>query len=145
MPRFYRPFFEDLFEEIWEPFERIRIEIPRAERVFTPTCDVYEKDDKIVVKSQIPGVKPEEVDIEVREDSVVIKGERKEEKEVKKEDYYRRESAYGSFYRTIPLPQPVKSEDAQAEFEDGILTITIPKLTPTKKVKVVKVKATKKK
>jgi HSP20 family protein len=144
MPRFFRPFFEDLFEDVWEPLERIRIEFPKAERIFSPTCDVYEKGENVVIRCQIPGVKPEEVDIEVREDSVVIKGERKEEKEIKKENYYHKESAYGSFYRTLPLPVTVKSDKAQAEFEDGILKITIPKIAPAKKVKVVKVKAKKK-
>lgn len=142
MARFFRPF-EDLFEEIWEPWESLRIEIPTPRLRFTPTCDVYEKDDNVIVECQIPGVKPEKVDIEVREDSVVIKGEKQEEKEVKREDYYRRESAYGSFYRTIPLPVPIKNEKAKADFEDGVLKITLPKAVPTKKVKVVKVKVKK--
>ena len=136
MPRFFR-LFPDLFEDVWE-------EMPKAERVFAPACDVYERGENVVVKCQIPGVKSEEVDIEVRENSVVLKGERKEEKEVKKENYYRRESAYGSFYRTIPLPVPVKTEKAVAEFEDGVLKITLPKAVPAKKVKVVKVKVKKK-
>jgi HSP20 family protein len=143
VPRFFR-LFPDLFEDVWEPLERIRVEFPKAERVFAPACDVYEKGENVVVRCQIPGVKPEEVDIEVREDSVVLKGERKEEKEVKKENYYRRESAYGSFYRTIPLPVAVKTEKASAEFEDGVLKLTIPKAAPAKKVKVVKVKVKKK-
>jgi len=143
MPRFFS-IFPDFFEDLWEPLERLSVELPKTEKVFAPACDVYEKGDDIVVRCQIPGVKPEEVEIEVREDSVVLKGERKEEKELKRENYYRRESAYGSFYRTIPLPVPVVSEKAVAEFEDGILKITLPKVTPTKKAKTVKIKVKKK-
>lgn len=136
MPRFFR-FFPDLFEELWE-------EIPTREKVFAPACDVYEKGENVVLKCQIPGVKPEEVDITIREDSVLLKGERKEEKEVKREDYYRRESAYGSFYRTIPLPVLIQPQKAKAECEDGVLKITLPKAAPAKKIKVVKVKVKKK-
>jgi len=140
MPRFFKPFFEDLFEEVWEPLERIRIEFPKAERAYFPPCDLYEKEDNLVVECQLPGVKPEEVDIEVQKDAVILKGERKEEKEIKKENYYRKESSYGSFYRTIPLPGEVKAEKAEAEFQDGIVKITIPKAQPTKKVVRVKIK-----
>ncbi len=102
--------------------------------------DMYETDDAIVVKSAIPGIKAQDLDISVVGDTLTIKGETKSEQEVKEENYIRRERSYGSFCRSLPLPLPVVAEKAEAEFEDGILTLTLPKAEEVKP-KAIKVKA----
>jgi HSP20 family protein len=102
--------------------------------------DMYETGDAVVVKAAIPGVKPEDIDISITGDTLTIKGESKFEEEVKEENYVRREIRYGSFARTLPVPAPVVADKAQAEFEHGVLTLTLPKAEEVKP-KVIQVKA----
>jgi HSP20 family protein len=123
---------ERLFDEVFERTSFLRREpmIETAEefrRVWTPACDVYETDKEIVVKANLPGVSKDNVEVIVTEDSITIKGQAKEEAEVKEKNYYRRELSYGAFERVIPLPVAVKSEEAKATFKDGILEIRAPK------------------
>ncbi|HEY67840.1 MAG TPA: Hsp20/alpha crystallin family protein [Thermoflexia bacterium] len=106
----------------------------------TLAVDMYETDDAIVVKTAIPGVKPEDVDVSIAGDTLTIKGETKAEEEVKEENYIRRERRYGSFCRSLTLPVPVVADDAEAEFENGILTLTLPKAEEVRP-KTIKVKA----
>ena len=106
----------------------------------TLAVDVYETDDAIVVKSAIPGVKPEDLDISLTGDTLTIKGETKGEEEVREETYIRRERRYGSFCRALAIPASVVADKAEAEFEHGVLTLTLPKAEETKP-KAVKVKA----
>jgi len=89
--------------------------------------DMYEADNNIVVKASTPGVKPEDIDISVVGNTLTIKGETKQEQEVKEENYIRRERRYGSFMRSIPLPVDVNADKAVAEFENGVLTVKIPR------------------
>ena len=105
----------------------------------TLAVDVYETDDDVVVKSAIPGVKPEDIDISLTGDTLTIKGETKFEEEVKEDNYIRREMRYGSFARTVTVPVPVVADKADAEFEDGMLTLTLPKAEETKP-KTIKIK-----
>jgi len=105
--------------------------------------NVLDKGKSIVVKAEVPGIEEEKIDIEVADEMLTISGEREEEKEVKEEDYYHKETHFGSFSRTIALPSPVVSEKAEASVEKGILIITIPKIEE-KKANKVKVKTTKK-
>lgn len=109
-----------------------------AESVFP--LDLYETEESIVVKAPLPGVKPEDVDISITEGILTIKGEAKSEEEVKREDYHRRELHYGSFCRSVPLPTEVEHGKAEATFEHGILTVTLPKAEEVKP-KTIKVKA----
>ncbi len=106
--------------------------------------DVYETEDSLVVQSSIPGVKPEDVDITITGNTLSISGESKEEKEVKEENYLRRERRYGAFSRSVTLPEGVNADQAEADFEDGVLTLTIPK-APEAKPKTIKIKGTEKK
>ncbi len=94
--------------------------------------DMYEADNHIVVKASTPGVKPEDIDISVSGNTLTIKGETKQEQEVKEENYIRRERRYGSFMRSIPLPTDVNADKAEAEFENGVLTIKIPRAEEAK-------------
>jgi HSP20 family protein len=102
--------------------------------------DVYETEDAVVVKSAIPGIKPEDIDISLTGDTLTIKGETKFEDEVEEEHYVRREMRYGSFSRTLSVPTTVVAADADAEFENGVLTLTLPKAEEVKP-KAIKIKA----
>ena len=89
--------------------------------------DMYETDDKVVVKLAVSGVKPEDIQVTVVGDTLSIKGEVKAETETKERSYHLRERRYGSFVRTVTLPTPVNVDATTAEFENGILTLTAPK------------------
>lgn len=106
----------------------------------TIPIDMYQTDNDIVVKASLPGFKPEEVDISITGDTLTIKGEHKEEKEARDEDYFCRERYYGAFSRSVTLPVEVKAEKAEATFENGVLTLTLPK-SEEARPKQIKVKA----
>jgi len=89
--------------------------------------DMYETDDDVVVKATIPGVKPEDLHVSVSGDILTIRGEVKQEEQVEKENYIRRERRYGSFCRQLPLPTNVNVDKARAEFENGVLNLALPK------------------
>ncbi len=121
--------------------ERSWWRVPTEEMVWTPAVEMYEKDDKFVVRAELPGMKKEEFDISVLGDTLPIKGERKAKSEVKDEDYYRCELCYGKFSRSVALPAAVDAKKVEASYENGILEITLPKVEEAKPKKVeVKVK-----
>ena len=93
----------------------------------TPAIDLSETDREIVVKASLPGVKAEDVEISVNDGILTVKGEKKSDDQTEGENFYRREIRYGSFSRSIPLPSRVDYEHADAEFNDGVLTVTLPK------------------
>lgn len=105
---------------------------PMISRRMMPAVDAYEKDDNIIVKSTVSGLKPEDIDIIVGDDYVEISGERKEEEEERKADFFRKEISIGSFLRRIKLSSPVDKNMAESYYENGILTITIPKTKEAK-------------
>lgn len=109
----------------------------------TLALDMFQTEEAAVIKSSVPGVKPEEIDITISGNTLTISGETKEEEEVKEEDYIRRERRYGSFSRSVVLPEGLEPDKAEASFEDGVLTLSIPK-APEAKPKVIKVKGKKK-
>jgi HSP20 family protein len=121
--------FEDFFNR---PMWRWPVE----ERGWMPAVDVFEKDDKFVVKAELPGMKEEDIDVSVVGDTLTVKGEKKTESEVKEENYYRCERSYGSFYRSIPLPSTVDASKIKADFEDGVLEVTLPKTAEVKPKKI---------
>lgn len=113
--------FEDGFSRPWRL-------IPNAgeyEGVFP--VEVSETEDALEVKASLPGVKPEEVEITIANDVLTIKAEHKETTEDKKRDYYRREIRYGAFHRSLSLPVSVDADKANARFENGLLTLALPK------------------
>lgn len=123
----------------WRPFWWL----PGEEGGWLPAVDAYEKDDKFVVKAELPGMKEEDIDVSVVGDTLSIKGEKKTETEVKEENYYRSERSYGSFFHSIPLPSAVDADKIEATYEDGVLEVTLPKIAKVKPKKV-KVSAKKK-
>jgi HSP20 family protein len=104
-----------------------------------PSLDVFEDKDDVVIKAELPGMKKEEIEVTVTGDMVTIRGEKKEEEEVKEKDYYRRERSYGSFSRSVALPCEVKGDQVKAIFKDGVLEVRMPK-TEEAKTKAVTVK-----
>ncbi len=102
----------------------------------TVPIDVYEEGSHIVVKATLPGIKAEDLNIEVRENILTISGQVQQETERKEEDYFINERRYGQFRRAVVLPYDVKVDEVEAEFEDGILTLTLPKAETAKGKKV---------
>jgi HSP20 family protein len=102
--------------------------------------DVYQTKDKIVIKAPIAGVKPEDIDVAISEDVVTIRGDRKDEFAVEKDNYYVQECFWGSFSRSVILPTSTVAEKAEASLKDGVLTIQIPKVVQEDKIKKIKVK-----
>ena len=94
---------------------------------WTPAVDIAEHDDAYLVKVELPGVSKDDVKITLESNILTIRGEKKQEKETKKENYHRMERSYGSFQRSFTLPSTVKSDKIDAVYKDGILTVTLPK------------------
>lgn len=94
--------------------------------------DVYQTENDFVVRASMPGAKPEEVDISLTGDTLTIKGEHKEEQEIKEQNYARKEIRYGSFNRSIVMPTQIQSDKVEATFDNGILTLTLPKAEAVK-------------
>jgi len=96
-------------------------------RSWAPPVDIYETEDAIVLKAELPGVDPKDVEVRVEDNTLYLKGERKFEKEVKEQNYHRVERSYGSFARSFSLPNSISTDKVKAEFKDGLLTLTMPK------------------
>jgi HSP20 family protein len=99
---------------------------------FSPSVEVADTAEAVVVKAQVPGVSQDQLQVSITNDTVTLKGEMKEEDKKEEKDYYRREIRYGAFARTIPLPVAVQSEKATAKLKDGVLEISIPKSAEAK-------------
>jgi HSP20 family protein len=98
---------------------------------FAPEVDLKETDKGYELQASVAGFKPEEITIDINQDLVTIRGEKKEEHEEKKENYLYQERRVGSFYRQVRLPVPVESGKSEAVLKDGVLTVTLPKTAPT--------------
>lgn len=126
---------EDVNRLFQESLTKPKREVPSG-RVWAPAVDVAEDDEKIVVKAELPGMKKEDIDIELVGDTLTIRGERKFETEEKKENYVRIERAYGRFQRSFTLGVPVKQSAIKAGYKEGVLEVTIPKAEEVKPKKV---------
>ena len=96
--------------------------------IWSPVVDIYETDTSVILKAELPGMTKEDIAIEINENNLILKGERKFQKDIKEENYHRIERSYGSFSRSFTLPDTVDRERVSASFKDGILEITIPKI-----------------
>ena len=110
--------------------------------VWAPDVDIKETDQNIHIKADLPGMKKEAIDISVDEDQLIIRGERKVEKEEKDKDYVRIERSCGSFYRSFNIGVPVKSDQIEASYKDGVLEVVLPK-AEARKPKKIEIKADK--
>jgi HSP20 family protein len=117
---------------------RVRTLAPSGTRALA--VDVYETDDSVVVKSAVPGIAAQDLDISITGDTLTIKGETEAEEEVEEKNYICRERRYGAFSRSLTIPVEIKADEAEAAFENGVLTLTLPKAEEVKP-KTIKVKA----
>ena len=127
----------------WEPFRDMIVLEGRLNRLFqqglgplrdqeslrawAPPVDIYETEKEIVLKADLPDVKPEDVDIRMENNTLTLRGERRSEKDVKDENYHRVERQYGSFSRTFSLPTTVDADKIDARYESGVLRVVLPK------------------
>jgi HSP20 family protein len=100
---------------------------------FSPSVDIFEEGDEVVVKAETPGMKKEDLDVKIEKETITITGEKKAEEKVEKKDYYRLERSYGSFCRSFRLPTDVQDDKAKATFKDGVLEVRVPKTEEAKK------------
>jgi HSP20 family protein len=131
--------FEDFFGRRVRPWWPERWSRAGETEVTPPMVDVFEEKDDIVVKAELPGMDKENIEVNLTDHTLTIKGEKKKEEEVKKENYYRAERSYGSFLRSLQLPKEVHADKVKASFKNGILEVRMPK-TEEAKAKEVKVK-----
>jgi HSP20 family protein len=129
--------FSPIWERMLSPLEEWW---PDGGKLFTPELDVAETDTTVEVSAELPGMKPEEINVEVQNGQLWISGEKKEEKEEKGKTYHRVERRYGSFRRMLPIPASVDPEKVEASFHEGVLKITLAK-TEEAKAKHVEVKS----
>lgn len=135
----------DPFRELANLFENFAEGTPTGKAqlmagTFVPPVDVYEDEHKLVLKLEIPGVNDEDLDIRLENNLLVVKGERKFEKEEKEENFHRIERRYGSFERSFRLPNTINGDSAEANYDKGILTVMLAK-RPEAKAKQIKVGA----
>jgi HSP20 family protein len=133
----------------WDPFRDVmalREEVNRlfgrtlgegaGAAVWTPAVDVFDTKDSIVLKAELPGMKAEDIDIEIDDNVLTIKGERRFKEQVEEGRYYRLERSYGHFSRSLTLPQGVRGEQVQAQFDQGVLEVRVPKAEEVKPRKI---------
>lgn len=109
-------------------FDRFRFEQPFAPATFawSPEVEIFDKGNELFVKADVPGLKRDDIKVELSETELTISGERKTEKEEKEKGFYRSERSYGSFYRSITLPEGVQVDQAKAVVKDGVLEVKMP-------------------
>jgi HSP20 family protein len=129
---------EEVFDEFFRrPFGRHGV-WPAVPRMFegveaAPTVDIYEEGHHIIVKSDLPGLTKEDIEINLTDDRITLSGEKKKEEKVEKKDYFHVERSYGSFCRSFALPAEVQTNKAKASFKDGVLEVKIPKTEAAKR------------
>jgi HSP20 family protein len=105
----------------------------------TPMVDVYEEKDDVVVKAELPGMTKDDIEVDISDRYLTLKGEKKKEEKIEEEDYFACERTYGAFHRSVELPKDVQADKVKASFKDGILEIRLPK-TEEAKTREIKVK-----
>jgi len=136
LPQRVVPSFSSLMDDFFDDFFNTEPFLSTRERVLSPRVDIIDKPNEFLVKAEIPGVDKKDLDIEIGDDYITLRGEKKETEEHKEEDYYYKESFHGKFLREIALPEKVKSDAAKATYENGILKISIPKAEESKAKKI---------
>jgi len=99
--------------------------IGRDTGMWAPQIESFQRGNEFIIRADLPGMKKEDINVELGSDAVTIHGERRDEHQEEHEGYYRTERSYGSFYRTVPLPEGAISDNARAEFKDGVLEIAM--------------------
>ncbi len=131
MERRFEDFFRRPFSLIGPPWWLPR-RFPEA-GIAGPRVDIFEEGDNVVVKAELPGMRKEEIEVNLTDNSITISGEKKKEEKVERKDYYRLERSYGSFSRSFALPSEVDIARARAQMREGVLEVRIPKTEEAKK------------
>ena len=121
-----RPFAE-LFRTLTSPWPFRPLLALTPDKHFIPTADVFARNGDFVVRMDLPGIDPKDIHVKFEAEELSVTGERKFDSEVKQEGYYRKESSYGTFERHISLPKGVKESEIKAEYDNGVLEISIPR------------------
>jgi HSP20 family protein len=116
-----------LFDESFRGVARGSGEEDWVSGAWAPAVDIYEQDGNIVLKAELPGIDPKDVDVRVENNILTLRGERKLDNEVKRESYHRVERSYGTFTRSFTLPNMIDTEKIKAEYKDGVLRMILPK------------------
>lgn len=116
-----------VWDNLFESFFKDAFYVSDLEAQVVPALDVYEEKDRIVVKTDLPGMDKKAIKVKVQDNILTISGEKKSENKDKREGYYREERAFGSFQRSLRLKPGLKTEGVEASYKDGVLTINIPK------------------
>jgi len=123
---------DDQFNRLWRGLAENR----GRQESWLPAVDVFDQTDAVVLKAELAGMDPDDIEISVEDNVLTIKGERKFEEKVDDERYYRIERRFGSFQRSLALPQGVNAEDISASYDDGILEVRVPKAEEEKPKKI---------
>jgi HSP20 family protein len=137
------PFFPSSFrwmQELNDEMDRFMRGTAAPLDAWTPAIDIERCNGDLVVTAELPGLKKEEVKVEVTDDALIIEGERKKEHKEDHEGYHRYERSYGKFYRSIPLPEGAKTDQIKAEISDGVLKVSMPVPQEKKNVRQIDVK-----
>ena len=129
---------DDFFTRRMRPWWPERWLGSRDSEVVSPIVDVYEEKDDIVVKAELPGMDKNDIEVNISDSELTLKGEKKKEEKIEEKDYYRCERFHGAFFRSVELPKDVKADKVKASFKNGILEVRIPKSeeAKTKEVKI---------
>jgi HSP20 family protein len=125
-----RPF-EEFFRTLAGPWPFRPLLALNPGKRYIPTADTFARNGDMVVRIDLPGVEPKDIKVRFEEGELVVTGERKAEKEIKEEGYYRKEAAYGIFERHMTLPKGIKENEINAEYDKGVLEISVPKVPRT--------------
>ncbi len=132
--RGFRDELDRLFERSLSPWRPAGAGI--LEGGWSPAVDVIEEDDLVIIRGNLPGMKKDEIDLAITDNVLTIRGEKKQESEVKKGRYRRIERSYGYFERAVPLPASVDADQVEASYRDGVLEIKVPKLEESRPKKI---------
>ena len=138
--RSWQPFteIETIRQQLDKVFDQRATARDKSEATWRPALELADTGDNFVLKAQLPGIDPKDIDVQVTREAISISGERRYENTDEKSGCVRSEFRYGKFHRVLPLPAPIQNDSVQAEYKDGILMLTLPKVTEARN-KVVKI------
>ena len=133
--------FVALFDDFFRGFDLAPLGLGAAEGGVRPQIDLVETEDAFRVEAELPGVAKDDLELTLGEDGLVIRGEKRSERETDEGGWHRRERSYGSFHRVLPLPGEVEADRIEASFENGVLKVTLPKAPAAEKQRRIEVKS----
>jgi len=141
--RYWQPFteIETIRQQLDKVFDQLATTRDNSEAAWMPAMELADAGDNFVLKAQLPGIDPKDINVQVTREAISISGERRYENTEEKSGYVRSEFRYGKFHRVLPLPVHIQNDSVQAEYKDGILMLTLPKVTEARN-KVVKINLT---